>query len=379
MLGGGSRSSLGQSDVFYDCEDGVEDGVGGNGAYGRNKETGTDHHDDAKVRVRMTGLDITLLLSNGTLNGSSNCASASHIGVQMRRISQTLHFSEGWMQSVTEVGTFIADFADRDAGGCRRVPVVEVFGAAGASPCLQMTCSSGGGVDTDAENTSVNGAGGIAVDLQCLPVAAVVDTRLVGLLCEFITQVLPQAGQVQPVVSTDDGGGNGRSMDVASSGKVRDRRIRVVVAVPKLTVRFPADPGACSSAAYTALISSVQNGTSPVGWAPREAPEQLSPALVLEIESATVTVAVGAPKTPTATLDCTRIACQMLLVCSNGNSSDEGGDLMGLYFLEASRVDTPLKVEYGLAEDMGKAGNLGAARPADADLKFLHTWEPNDG
>lgn len=365
--------------MFFDCEDGVEDSVGGIGAYGRKKETGAYHHDDARVRVRMTGLDIALLLSNDTLNGSSTCRNASHVGVQMRRMSQTFHCAEGWMQSVTEVGSFIADFVDRNAGGCRRVAVVEVVGEADACPCLQMTCSNSGGVDPHPETNSVDGADNIAVDLQCLPVVAVVDARLAGLLSEFVTQVLPQARQVPPVVASDESGGNGRSMGVASSSKVRNRIIRAVVAVPKLTLRLPADPNACSSAAHAALITSVRNGTSPVGWAPREAPEELSPALVLEIESATVAVAVGGPKIPTATLECTRIACQMLLVCSDGNRGDGGGDLVGLYFLEASRVDTPLKVEYGLADDMRKAGNLGAARPGDADLKFLHTWEPNDG
>lgn len=371
VFGIGSHLSLGQSDVFYDCEDTTDDGTGRGGHSGAEADR---LQNSAKVRVRMTGLDVTLLLAEEAGGRSHSGSDASFVRLQMRRMIQTLHSAETWNRSVAEVGTFVADFT---SGHRRPVRVLEVSGADDSCPCIEANCTTG---VTDSEDMD-HGDGRVSVDVRCLPVAAIMDARLVGLLGGFIAQ----STMTRPVV--DDGGCGGHSnhisTGVASRNKLAgDRNIHVAVSAPKLAVRLPADPSACSSMAHVALIDSVRNGTSPVGWTLRETGgEAAAPALVLEVEGATVTSCFGSPTTPTVTLECTRVACEMLLVCSGGGRGIRDGEAIGLYFLEASRSgsEAPLKVEYGLAEAVGKAGRLGVARPASADLKFLHTWEPNDG
>ncbi|CAM9146425.1 unnamed protein product [Ectocarpus fasciculatus] len=371
VFGAGSYLSLGQSDVFYDCEEGSDDGSGGGGAR-------ADRQGSMKFRMRMTGLDITLLLpqeSTGPL-GASASTSTRYLRLQLRRLSQTLHCAGSWMHSVSEVGTFVADWRD---GNDSCVRVVEVLGAADSSPSVQLSCTMGEGAEPLGEK---NGADreDVALEVRCLEVAAVLDPRLVSCLGFFLAQVELRA---QPADDTRGGGGNGQGVGVQTSGSTRDPRVAVAVTVPKLTVRVPADPSTCSSDAHVALIRSVQNGSSPVGWAPREeAPGDAAPMLVVEVEGVEVRLAFGASKTQETVLECTRVACQMILVCGDeSRHGGGGGGLMNLYFLEASRsaAETTLRVDYGLAKDIRKAGQLDLAQPGDAGLNFLHTWEPNDG
>ncbi|CBN78544.1 ATG2 Autophagy-related protein homolog [Ectocarpus siliculosus] len=374
VFGAGSYLSLGQSDVFYDCEEGSDDGNGGGGAR-------ADRHGSMKFRMRMTGLDITLLLpqeSTGPLGGSTASASTSarYVRLQLRRLSQTLHCAGSWMHSVSEVGTYLTDWKD---GNDSCVRVVEVLGAADSSPSVQISCTMGEGGEPLGEKNGADSED-VALEVRCLEVAAVLDPRLVSCLSLFLVQVELRAERAD---DTNGGGGNGQGVGVPSSGSTRDPRVVVAVAVPKLTVRVPADPSTCSSDAHAALIRSVQKGSSPVGWAPREeVPGDAAPMLVVEVEGVEVRLAFGASRTQQTVLECTRVACQMILVCDDGSRhGGGGGGLMKLYFLEAFRsaAETTLRVDYGLAKDIRKAGQLDLARPGDAGLNFLHTWEPNDG
>lgn len=373
VFGAGSYLSLGQSDVFYDCEEGSDDVGGGRGAR-------PDRHGSRKFRVRMTGLDVTLLLAQESMDPlrSSGSPTAS-LRFQMRRMSQTLLCNGKWMQSVAEVGTFVADWSDGNAQDGRRVRVVEVISAADASPSVQISFTAGAetvGADTRGETYPVDGEE-VELTIGFLPVAAVLDPGLVHSLSDFFARVRP------PVDGTDGGRGdwNGQGMPVPSGSSVREPRVVVAVSVPELTIRIPADASACSSDAHTALVSSVQTGTSPVGWAPREElADEVAPMLVLEVEGVAVRIAFGSRPQETA-LECTRVACQLLLLGSDRADDDGGEGLIGLYFLEAScsSAGAPLKVEYGLAKDIRKARQVDLAWPRDADLNFLHTWEPIDG
>lgn len=374
-FGASSFLSLGQSDVFYDCEDVSDDGVEGGGAR-------SDRRGSMKFRVRMTGLDVTLSLAPESTGAPERGGSASEnfVRLQMRHMSQTLHSAGGWVQSVAEIGTFVADWND-ERGSCVRV--VEVLGAASASPSVQVSFSTGDGAEARGNNHREDGED-IGLDVATLPLAVILDPRLVGSVSDLVARVQPH---VPPTRSVDEidlkGGGHGHGRSVSSIGNPRDRRVVMTVNVPKITTRIPADSGACSSDAHAALISSVRDGTSPVGWTPREtlAGEVAAPMLVLEVEGVAVRLAFGSPTTQETALECTRVACQMLL--SFADSTEHDGDIamMGLYFLEASRssADVPLKVDFGLAKDIRKPGELDLARPGDADLNFLHTWEPNDG
>lgn len=378
VFGTGSYLSLGQSDVFYDCEAGSDDVDGGG-------EARPDRHGSMKFRVRMTGLDVTLLLPQDSMAPfrRSDSPSAS-LRFQMRRMSQTLLCDGKWMRSVAEVGTFVADWSGGNARDGRCVRVVEVVSAADASPSVQISCTAGAET-TEAENrreTDPVDGEEVSLTVDCLPVAAVLDPGLVHCLRNFVEQVR------SPVDGKDGGGGNSQGMPVPSGSSIREPRVVVAVSMPELTVRVPADASACSSDAHTALISSVQNGTSPVGWAPREEHAgELAPMLVLQVEGVVVRIASGSSKPQETALECTRVACQLLLLIGSDGTDDSSGGgggsegLIGLYFLEASRFSAgaPLKVEYGLAKDIRKAAHVDLARPGDADLKFLHTWEPNDG
>lgn len=378
VFGTGSYLSLGQSDVFYDCEEGSDD-VGGGG------DARPDRHGSMKFRVRMAGLDVNLLLAQESMTPprSSDSPSAS-LRFQMRRMSQTLLCEGKWMQSVAEVGTFVADWSGGSARDGRCVRVVEVVGAADASPSVQISCTAGAettGTEIRRETDPVDGEQ-VSLTIDCLPVAAVLDPGLVRCLSNFVAQVRP------PVGGKDAGGGNGQSMPVPSGGSVRDPRVVVALSMPELTVRIPADASACSSDAHAALVSSVRNGTSPVGWAHRrEHADEVAPMLVLQVEGVVVRMASGSSRPQETVLECTRVACQLLLLlgsdrADDGSDGDGGVDgLIGLYFLEASRSSggAPLKVEYGLVKDVRNPGQVDLARPGDTDLKFLHTWEPNDG
>lgn len=365
--------SLGQSDVFYDCEQASDDGSGGG-------EARSDRHSSMKFRVRLTGLDITLVLAEasvGSLVGGS--VSARYVRFQMRRMGQTLHRAGRLMQGVAEVGTFVADWNDGNIRDGQCLRVVEVLGASDASPAVQVTCTTGAESRGEIDR---NDGEEVTLSVDCLQVATVVDPGLVISLSDFLAQVQLQVRPTPPVVGTDGSCGNGQGVAVPSSSSARNPRIVVTVALPGLTVRVPADTGACSSDAHAALMNSVQNGTSPVGWTRREAvAEDMAPTIVLEVADVVVRCAFGSPTPPEITLQCTRMACQMLLVCGDGDTDDGSGGLIGLYFLEASRssAEAPLNVEWGLAKDMRKVEQLDLARPGDADLNFLHTWEPNDG
>lgn len=387
MFGGGSLLSLEQSDVFYDCEEETADSSGAGGALVGDSRTQADHG-SVKVRVRMTGVDVTLLLDKDTDLSSHSNGSASCVRFQMRRASHSIDRTGGRMNSAAEIGTFAADWSDAYTRDTPCVRVLEMVGAADSSPCIRLTSSSEA-LKSRAETDRVDGEE-VVVAVECLPVVAVLDVRLAAFLADFESKIKLQVRrtqQVEGIDTNDKSDGNGRLTHAAASRNVNSqRRISVSVSLPKVTLRLPADPGACSSAAYSALISSVESGTSPVGWTRGDAPGggggagEAAPALVVEIERAVVRVATGSPSTQETTLECARVACQMLLVCGDGNGS-RSGDTIGLYFLEASGpfTEAPLKVEYGLMSKIGNARRLGVARPADAELNFLHTWEPNDG
>lgn len=371
VFGAGSYLSLGQSDVFYDCEQGSDDGSGGGGAR-------SDRHASMKFRVRMAGLDFTLLLAEESV-GPLGCGSAraSYVRFQMRHMSQTLLCAGRWMQGVAEVGTFVAEWNDGNLPDGQGVRIVEVLGSADASPSVQITCNTGeesrGKIDQiDGEEVTIN--------IDCLEVAVVLDPGLVTSLSKFLALLRQQMRPTQPVACTDHSGRNDQGMVMPSSTSARNPRVVVALALPGLTVRAPADAGACSSDAFAALMSSVQNGTSPVGWTRREASaEDKAPTIVLEVADVMMRAAFGSSIPPEIVLESTRVACQMLLVCGGG--ARENGGLIGLYLLEAScsSDEAPLKVECSLAKDVRKVGRLDLPRPGDADLNFLHTWEPNDG
>lgn len=375
VFGAGSYM-LGQSDVFYDCEEGSDDVGAGGGAR-------PDRNGSMKFRVRMTGLDVALFLAQESVGPLTSGSPSASLRFQMRRMSQTLICNEKWVQSVAEVGTFVADWSGGNARDRQCVRVVEVVTAADASPSMQISCTAGAettGAETRRETDPVDGEE-VSLTIDCLPVAAVLDPGLVRSLSNFFAQVRP------PGDGKDGGGGGGNSqgMPVPSGVRVREPRVVVAVSVPELTVRIPADASACSSDAHTALVSSIENGTSPVGWAPtdelEERAHEVAPILVLQVEGVAVRIASGSSRPHETALECTRVACQLLLLGSDRAGDASGEGLIGLYFLEASRsrAGAPLKMEYGLAKDIRKAGQVDLARPGDADLKFLHTWEPNDG
>lgn len=386
VCGGGSLMSLEQSDVFYDCEEGAADITGAGGALVGDTRTQTDHG-SVKVRVRMTGVDVTLLTDKETGSSSRSSCSASYLRFQMRRASHTFHRAGGRINSAAEIGTFAADWSDANDRDTPCVRVLEVIGAVDSPPSIQLASSGEARAETD------HGDGEIVVDVECRSVVAVLDVRLAAFLAEFDSKIRLQVRRTQQVDGRGSNNGNSRLQPAAAASRDVDsvRRFSVSVSLPKVTLRLPADPGACSSPAYSALISSVESGTSPVGWTRGDAPGggrgvgggrgEAAPALVIEIDRAVVRVATGSPSTQETTLECARVACQMLLVCDDGGNGSRSGDTIGLYFLEASGPSTeaPLKVEYGLANNVGNARRLRVARPADAELNFLHTWEPYDG
>lgn len=384
MFGGGSLLSLEQSDVFYDCEEGAADTSGADGPLAGDTRTQTDHG-SVKVRVRVTGVDVTLITDKDTGPSSHDSGCASYVRFQMRRASHSFHRTGGRINSAAEIGIFAADWSDANARDTPCVRVLEVVGAADSSPCIRLTSSSEAH-ESRAETDHGDGEETV-VDVECRPVVAVLDVRLAAFVADFESNIRLQVRRTQQIAGTDNSNGNGRPNPAAAASGNADseRRVSVSVSLPKITLRLPADPGACSSTAYSALISSVESGTSPVGWTREDAPGvgrgEAAPALVVEIERAVVRIATGSPSTQETTLECARAACQMLLVCGDGGNGSTTGDTIGLYFLEASGPSTeaPLKVEYGLANNIGNARHLGVARPADAGLNFLHTWEPNDG
>lgn len=369
----GSQLSLGQSDVFYDCVEGSVDESGERGVRRRRSGAGVDGLESAKIRVRMAGLDVTLLLDNEPREPSSSGCSGRYIRFQTRHVSQTLQYAGGVAQSVAEVGTFVVDCSDGSAHQTpRALRVLEVLVGTDGSPCIQITGS--GSVRGSQAGAGHVGDGGITVDVESLPLAAVLDVHVAVFVTEFLSQVklqAPSPHSVGVVDERDESTGNPRSDCVVSSS----RHIAVTAAIPKLTVRFPADPSSCSSVAHAALVTSVEDGTSPVGWAPRRPLGDVAPpALVLEIDDIMLKIEDGPEKMLKATLECSKLICEMILISNDG-------ELMGLYFLEAcySVTEGPLKVEYGLAENIGNRRKLDVIRSADAGLKFLHTWEPNDG
>lgn len=360
--------SLGQSDIFFDCEEGSDDDVGGAGA-------GSDGHGSMKFRVRMTGLDVTLVLAEEPTLVPKNSGASTSVRFQARRMSQTWLCDGKWVHSVAEVGTIVTDWNDGSTRDGRYLRVVEVLKAADASPSVEISYTAG--AQTRSEVNPVYGED-VALTVTCLPVAAVLDPRMVNSLSNFFAQI-----KVRPMQTVD--GTNGRNSQTRaepSTSSVRDSRVVVTLTLPELTVRIPADVSSLSSDAYAALVSSIQNDTSPVGWAQREEiAEDMAPMLVLQVEGVAIRIAFGSSTPQETALECERVACRLLLPGDNVARDDGIGSPIGLYFLEASRssAEMPLKLEYGLAKDIRTAGQLNLARPGDADLNFLHTWEPNDG
>lgn len=383
-------SSLGQSDMFFDCVDGQEDSIGTPGTVQAPQMIGSGDRDTARVRVRIAGLDVTLVVPKEYVDpenlgsrvtqqvetfasSSSDSGAASGFYLKMRRVSQVAHSHGTRLQSVVEVGTLVVDFADGSATLHRPVRLLAVVDEADASACLNVTFCSGGASDDPGESGRV-GEAGISVDVECLPIEIAVHMHPLALMKDFLAQALPQAHS----------SGSGQATGVTAGRNLSHRQFKVAGAIPTISVRLPARQSACFSEAYSALVKSVTNCTSPVGWERREAVEEAAPALVLGIEGAVVNHAVAQAGGAVTTLECVRVRCQMLLRCDVGESERDGVHNIGLYFLEAfrppgSHSEEPLKVEYGHSEDLGKVGRFGMARPNDADLNFLHTWEPSDG
>lgn len=390
-LGSMMQSSLDQSDLFFDCVDGSED-PGERSKYAEPQEC-----DTTKVRVRVAGLDVTLCLSEAPLSSREierrevpymevemgNDTVARRLHVQLRRMTKTVHHVGSRIDAVAEIGTCVADYYDTDLGTKQPLRVAEVLCEAQALPSLKVTCSNGPrtsaprrAVETDEVN--------ISVDVQCLPVAAVIHSRMLGFITKFLECAAPR---VQPVESISEKTAHGGSINAATPGKESDKCVRVTVSISRIDLRLPSHPCVCSSEAYAALVQSVHNGASPVGWTVTEVPEVLrdqAPLLVVEIEGAVIEHTTRRASSPTCTVECTKLRCQMALPLSDSDSEAAGASLMELHFLEAvqppgSPFNVPLKVEYGLAEDIVKAGRLEVVRPGDANLKFLHTWEPNEG
>lgn len=377
-FGDSSHMSLGQSDIFFDCEEGSDYDIGGGGET-RAKENGAEveKRDSVKARVRITGLDVTLILGDESVHRPGAGGNVSCISLQARRISQTLDFMGTSMLSISEIGTFVIDFDNGSLALGGRARVVDMMGPANATPCVRIRCSTQIGAGSSPNG---NDADGVMVDVQCPPVAVILDKQLVTRLAEFATKV--QARRKISIDDEDDGGDESdRSAGTTRRGEGRDSSVAMTVAVPNLTLRVQAERNACSSDAHTALIRSVQNGTSAVGWASQGSTGSEAPALVLEMEGVVVKTNTAHGSGPEAALECSRVTCEMILACSGTVGGAGESNVFGLCFMEASRsVDgTPLKAEYGPLQQMRKGQKLGVARSANADLNFLHTWEPSDG
>ncbi len=366
VFGTSSYLSLGQSDVFFDCEEGSDDGIGGLAR--------SDGHGSSKFRVRMTGLDVTLLLAQECTDVLKGSGASASVHLQARRMSQTWLCDGKRVQVVAEVGTFVTDWRDGNFRDGRGLRVMEVLQAADASPSVEISYIAGAEPRREVDGED------IALAIDSLPVAVVLDPGMVNSLINFFGQIQRQVHSLQPAEGTDGRNSQGRAGP--STSGVRDSRVVVAITLPELSVRVPADSSAFSSDAYAALVSSVQNGTSPVGWAAREEiAEEVAPMLVLQVDGVAIRLALGSSKPQETALECAQVACQLLLPGVSSARDDGSGGLIGLYFLQASRssAEVPLKLEYGLAKDVRKAGQVNLARPGDADLNFLHTWEPNDG
>lgn len=382
------QSSLCQSDLFFDCVDGSEDaGEGPKDAEAKDRDT-------VKVRVRIAGLDITLLLAEVPLSlrhqrreapsievGASN-KRACRIHVQMRRMSQNVHRVGRWVESVAEVGTCVADYFDVGAGMMRPLRVMEMICEAGSPSSLKVTFSTGAA--TAAPDRAIATDEDLTVRFECAPIEAVVHTRMLSCIHDFIARTVPQVQSAEFGVGNRTSGSAERSVGAEIPRMKSDRQLRVVAVFPKINVRVASHVCVCSSEAYAALVRSVQNGTSPVGWTATEALEEEAPYLVIEIKGAVIEHTAGQANSPTYTVECTEVRCRMLLPFRARGSESGGADHVGLYFLEAIQASrslsgAPLKVEYGLTNNIRRTGRLGVARPGDANLKFLHTWEPNDG
>lgn len=387
--GGGSDLSLDQSEVFYDCVEADIDHDSGGGGGNAHPPHGQG---SAKFRLRMSGFDLTLMLGEGT---TSNDPSVNRICFQARRLIHVLHHSGTLKQYSADIGTFVADATDGSAAiGCVRMLEIGVVDTTDVSipvewsPCIQVKCSRGSSKGADSRGSDRVTKGDLtSVDIQCLPVAAVINAKWIGMLSEFVAQSHPKTcrsrdGSSQPkdVSGTEsDRTPLTPAVNAEDTVGVDDYCVTLSVSVPNVLVRLPADPAACSSVAYTALITSIRNGCSPVGWTRRDSMEG-APALMVEVQDMVLTSCFGSPGVPLGSLECSKVACEIIL----NDSEDMAGvaGVMGLYFLEASRSDpeTPVKVEYGCPEDMGRTRKSGAARRAGVgDLEFLHTWEPNDG
>lgn len=366
VFGASSYLSLGQSDVFFDCEEGSDDGIGG--------VARSDGDGSMKFRVRMTGLDVTLLLPQASTDVLEGSGAGASVQFQARRMNQTWLCDGKCAQFVAEVGTFVADWNDGNTRDGRGVRVMEVLKAADTSPSVEISYTAGAEPRLEVDGKDV------ALVIDSLPVAALLDPGMVNSLSTFFAQIQQEVRSLQTEEGTN--GRNSQDRAVPSTSSVHDSRVVVTITLPELIVRVPADSSALSSDAYAALVSSVQNGTSPVGWAAREEiAEDVAPMLVVQVDGVAIRLTLGSSRPQETALECTRVACQLLLPGVIGARDNGSGGLIGLYFLEASRAsaEVPLKLEYGLAKDIRKAGQLNLARPGDADLNFLHTWEPNDG
>lgn len=365
IFGASSSLSLGQSDVFFDCEEGSDDGIGG--------VARSNGHGSSKFRVRMTGLDVTLLLAQTSTDVLRGSGASASVHFQARRMSQTWLCDGKCVQLVAEVGTFVTDWNDGNTRDGRGLRVMEVQ-AVDASPSVEISYTA------RAESRRDGDGEDIALTVDSLPVAAVLDPGMVNSLSNFFGQIQRQVRPLQPAEGTNGRNTQGRA--VPSTSSVHDSHVVVAITLPELTVRVPADSSAFSSDAYAALVSSVQNGTSPVGWAAREEiAGEMAPMLVLQVDGVAIRLTLGSSRPQETALECAQVACQLLLPGVRGAREDGSRGLIGLFFLQASRssAEVPLKLEYGLVKDIKEEGQLNLARPGDADLNFLHTWEPNDG
>lgn len=396
---GDLQSPLGQSDLFFDCMDGTEE----EGTGSRPVRANANDVDTAKVRLRVAGLDMTLLLSEDQsdvripdsrpacqrdaagVTSSSSCIS-SRLHVQMRHMVETLHRSKNRIHSLGEVGSLSGDFISEIHETRHSVRLFEVVDEAGASPSVQIMCSgkSDSLTLTDPGHTEhVN----LSVDVQCSSVTAVIDTAAMSRVSDFVHRALPQDSFAEVDARINgDGCSDGKTVTAKVRRSKDGHHVGVVVSIPKITVQVPASPDACCSEAYSALVNSVRSGVSPVGWQQMETSEVGSPALILEVEDVVASRESSLPDVaPASIVECSRVRCQMVLPYDTGVDGNRKYDRIGLFFLEGYRspdsaTGAPLKVEYGPATIGGKR----SVRPdlteaANVELNFLHTWEPNDG
>lgn len=358
---------------------------------------GESDGDSTNVRIRIAGIDVMLSTlgeqgdrrratpagerSEIAGNNASGDYSTSQIVLQMRHMVQTVRCVGSRIECAGEVANMRCDFIDGSSSNSRAVRLFQVMDEVGATPCFQVVYSTSTRPPASTPFGEVGRTEELnpLIDIQCVSVSAAVHNDAIALMSDFLRRAVPQERPAQTNSREDQDGTPSRQfVSCTSQKRTRTQRGRVSVKIPKIVVRVPALAETCSSEAYLALVSSVRNNMSPVGWERKERLEQVTPELVLEIEEINALKLLASAGPPSFTLECSRVRCQMMLP-----SRTKPDECLGLYFLDAHRptdvpVGDPLRLEFGPSTDVRTGGKPGARHSAEIDLKFLHTWEPND-